>query len=253
MACKTISVCNDKGGVGKSVIARELAYGLARRNCKTLLIDLAPEAAQTAFIENASTAPNTIADVFAKQTPLINVALQVNPSLWFVAGSSDLEDIKIKWQGSIAKQYQLKKAIEATRDTYDYIIIDTQGSSDPLVISAIIAAQAVIVPMRLDSNNITVTANFLRETAELEDAVKTMPKIGIVVTHFEATSERQQTKLKQISKGWGHKVLPVIGRSRNVGEAVEAYKTLREFDPGNPRVAEYEQLFDEVQKWLNQP
>jgi chromosome partitioning protein len=251
MSAKTISTCNDKGGVGKSIVTKELAFGLAQDH-RVLLIDLAPESALTDTFKFENEPEQTIADVFLKSKSLVSVAISITEHLSLVAGSGEMDSVKDRLQKSPAGSFALKKAIASISDQFDYVVIDTQGNTDTLIINALVAADLVVVPLRPDGTDLTVTSKFLVGVNDLSDIPNaTMPKVGLLITHFEATSLDQQEALNEI-KSWGFKMFNPIGRSRKIGAAMKQGLLLRDLDHDNARVSEYEQFVSEVKKWLKQ-
>lgn len=244
---KIIVFANDKGGVAKTSLSREMAYGLAQ-NHKTLLIDLAPETALSAFMI-AEDAPITIAEVLQKGIDIEKAIVPINDKLAFVSGSGDLEIVKAQMTARPQLMYGIRKAFLSIANRFDYIIIDTQGNTDNLIKGAIIAANLVIVPMALESTSLVVTAKFLAGLESLADLINPLPKVGIAITHYDTTATDQTEDLDSVKK-WGYRLLGIIGRTRKIGEAMKAGKTLRQIDHDNPRIKELDQLFNEATKWL---
>lgn len=244
---KIIVFANDKGGVAKTSLSREMAYGLAVSH-RVLLIDLAPEMALSAFMVSEE-APITIAEVLQKGIEIEKAIVQITDKLAFVSGSADLEIVKAQMTAKPQMMFGIRKAFLSIANQFDYIIIDTQGNTDNLIKGAIAAANLVIVPMALESTSLVVTAKFLAGLESLADLINPLPKIGIVITHYDATATDQSEDLGNV-KEWGHRLLGIIGRTRKIGEAMKAGKTLRQVDHDNPRIKELDQLFSEAIKWV---
>lgn len=160
----TISIANQKGGVGKSTTAHALGSGLFLKGYKTLLIDLDGQG-NMSLTANADNKLG-IYDVITKKLTA-EEAIQKTKDGDIIASSRNLTSLNLELT-AVGKEYRLKEALEAVKRKYDYIIIDTPPAVDILTINALTASDYVIMPAQAD----VYSVQGIRQIYETIQAIK---------------------------------------------------------------------------------
>jgi chromosome partitioning protein len=147
-----IAVTNQKGGVGKTTTAINLAFFLAKAGKKTLLIDFDPQGnASSGLGVDKQALKLTMTDVILGSAPLSAIAAQTeHKNLWLAPTTSVLANTEVELGQADKRFSRLKQAIEATDQTYDFIIIDSPPSLSLLTVNGLIAAKYVLLPVQAE-------------------------------------------------------------------------------------------------------
>jgi chromosome partitioning protein len=243
---RLFTIANQKGGVGKTTTAVNLAAALAVQGIKTLVIDLDPQGnASTALgiTERHSGTPSSY-EVLLGEMPLHN-ALRQSPHsdrLFCVPATIDLAGAEIELVSMVARENRLRTALaELDSADFDYVFIDCPPSLGLLTINALVAAPEVLIPIQC-------------EYYALEGVSQLMSNIGMVKAHLNPgldvstvilTMYDGRTKLAdqvadEVRRYFGDKVLrTVIPRSVKVSEAPGYSMTIIDYDPGSRGAMSY--------------
>jgi len=147
-----IAVTNQKGGVGKTTTAINLAYFLAKAGKKTLLIDFDPQGnASSGLGIDKQALTLTMADVIIGSTPISAIAQETaHKNLWVAPTVSTLANTEVELAQADKRFSRLKQAIEADTSNYDYILIDSPPSLSLLTVNGLIAAKYVLLPVQAE-------------------------------------------------------------------------------------------------------
>lgn len=249
---RIISLCNQKGGVGKSTTAQNLATFLAALGKRVLLVDLDPQANTTSGIGlNPRKLEKSIyhaligkapAEGLIKKTRILNV--DILPASSALAGASiELVDIR-------GREYKLKEILEPIRRKYDFIIIDSPPSLGLLTINALTAAGKIIIPVQCEYYALEGLADILRTVQLVNTNLKTKTAImGTLLTMYDRKSRLHRAVAKEIRRKFpGYVFETVIPRNVSLAEAPSFGKTILQYDPYSHGAKAYRQLAEEILK-----
>jgi chromosome partitioning protein len=250
-------VFNQKGGVGKSSIACNLAAVSAAQGYRTLLIDLDSQANSTHYLSGLSgeDIPQGIADFF-KQTlagsagkkPKVKVQHTPFANLDLVTACAELADLQPKLEAK-HKINKLRKLLDELAEDYERIYLDTPPALNFYTVSALIAADRVLIPFDCDSFSRQALYGLLAEIEELkEDHNEDLEVEGIVVNQFQPRAALPQQLLEELIAE-RLPVLPVyLGASVKMRESHQACTPLIHLDPRHKLTRQFVELHAHLER-----
>lgn len=251
MPLKTvIAIANQKGGVGKTTTAINLAAALAQKGLRVLLLDLDPQGnSSISFLSPQSielSAYEMIVDSqlssesFIYPTPVDNLDL--------IPARINLAKVESKLVGDFDAPFRLKDRLEAIKNTYDTIIIDTPPTLGLITVNALVAATHVLIPIQSSYFALEGTDDLL-ETIE---KVKARPNpelqiLGVLVTLYDRRTTLAREVYNQIRNVFGAQLFEtIITKSVRLEEAPAYKESIFSFAPQSSGASEYSRLCDEV-------
>jgi len=245
-----ISLVNQKGGVGKTTSAINIAVNLAILEEKTLLIDMDPQAnASTGIADLYDEANHTIYDLLIKKTPvddcIINTQIE---NLDLIRSSNDLVGAEIELVSMMAREYQLKKIIENIDSKYNYIIIDCPPSLGLLTINSLAASNSIIIPIQCEYYALEGLGQLLNTVRLVQKHInKNLTIGGVLLTMYDARLNLSKEVSKEVQSFFKDKIFKnVINRNVRLSEAPSFGKPAIMYDANSTGARNYMQLVEEI-------
>lgn len=251
---RIISICNQKGGCGKTTTAINVAAGLAKIGQRVLLIDLDSQCnATTGLGINLLDVEKSIFDLLVdyKKTTLEDVLLETQyENLHIAPGSIELSEFESRMAGEIGRENRLKKALLPLFPLYDFILIDTPPSLGLLSINALNASSEVMIalqahPFAFDGLKLLLeTISLIQE--ELNPSLKVS---GLVVTMFDSRTKISREifdKVNTMKELEGVVYKTTIRQNIRIAEAAKVRKSILHFDPICTGAIDYKKLSEEI-------
>jgi chromosome partitioning protein len=245
-----IAIANQKGGVGKTTTAINLAAAFARRGQKVLLLDLDPQANSSISFLNPQTIDFSAYDLMVDGIGSIEKSIYKTPvkNLDIVPARISLAKIESKLVGDFDAPFRLKDRLESFRPLYQIIIIDTPPTLGLITVNALVAATHVLIPIQSSYFALEGTDDLL-ETIE---KVKARPNpnlqvLGVVVTLHDKRTTLAREVFEQIRRVFGVKMFDtVITKSVRLEESPAHKESIFTFAPNSSGASEYAKLCEEV-------
>jgi chromosome partitioning protein len=247
---RIIAIANQKGGVGKTTTAINLATALAAVDKKVLLIDLDPQGnASTGLGIDRHARPVTSYDVLIG-AQLIDAAIVPTsiPRLSVVPASVDLSGAEVELVSTEQREYRLRMALARQSLDFDYVLIDCPPSLGLLTLNAMVAAQAVLVPLQCEFYALEGLSNLVRTIERVKRHLNPRLEIqGVVLTMFDKRNNLSDLVAADVRGHFGDKVYDtVIPRNVRVSEAPSHGKPVLLYDFRCPGAQAYVHLAGEV-------
>jgi chromosome partitioning protein len=232
---RLLTVANQKGGVGKTTTAVNLAAALAIRGLDVLVIDLDPQGnASTALgMEHREGTPN-VYDVLVGDRTLGSIVQQTPVErLWCAPATVDLAGAEIELVSVVARETRLKRAIEAYERTFDYVFIDCPPSLGLLTVNALAAAREIVIPIQCEFYALEGLGQLLRNVDLIRGHLNAELTVStIVLTMYDGRTKLADQVASEVRGHFGELVLDsMIPRSVRISEAPGYGQTVLTYDP----------------------
>lgn len=246
-----ISMCNQKGGVGKTTSTINMGACLAEYGRKVLLVDLDPQGALSAGLGlTHDDIEDTIYDVMLDSHTSIHSAIQHTgvSGLDLVPASIDLSAAEIQMVNEVGREHTLARALRPVRRDYDFIIIDCQPSLGLLTVNALACSQGVIIPMECEFFSLRGLALLTDTVEKVSDRINfDLEVMGILVTMFDRRTKHAREVMSRVVDYFGDKVFDtVITRTVRFPETSVAGEPITTWAPSSPATQQYRNLAKEV-------
>ena len=246
-----LAIANQKGGVGKTTTAINLAAALAMRGKPTLLVDLDPQGNSSMSYLDVRAAEKSMYDVFVDKTiHLADIIVPATspPNLSIAPARIALAKLESRLAGELDGPYRLKDELASLNGAYSHVVIDCPPALGLLTVNALVAASHLLIPIQSSYFALEGTDDLL-ETIE---KVRQRPNpelqiLGVVITMHDKRTALARDIQEQIRKVFGDKVFrTVISKSVRLEESPAYRESIFTFAPESSGAAEYYSLCEEV-------
>ena len=245
---KLISVANQKGGVGKTTTAINLAACVAETGKKTLLVDFDPQGNASSGL-NVRAGKKTVYEALLMQCEMAGTIAGTRLTHLFAAPSDiRLAGAELELAGLDQREYRLRAALSQVKDDYDYIFIDCPPSLGLLTINALAAVQSVLIPIQCEYYALEGVTALMDTVRRVRRTVNPSLEIeGVLMTMFDGRTNLSLQVVAQVKKHFRDKVFSVvIPRNVRLGEAPSHGLPINRYDARSSGAEAYAALAREV-------
>lgn len=247
---KIISISNQKGGVGKTTTAVNLAAFLAEKGKQVLVVDIDPQAnAGFGLGVNVEEMETTVYEVLLGQIPVKDAIFKTTiDNLYLVPSNMHLAGAQVELMDMEDKEYLLKKALETIRHSFDFILIDCPPSLGILTLNSLVASDSVIIPLQCEYYALEGLSQLLKIISMVQDTLNPKLEIeGVLLTMYDPRTNLSQQVVADVKQFFKDKVFSaIIPRNVRLSEAPSFGKPINLYDRTSSGSMSYEQLAHEL-------
>ncbi|MCX8124108.1 MAG: AAA family ATPase [Spirochaetes bacterium] len=247
---KIISISNQKGGVGKTTTAVNLAAFLAEKGRQVLVVDIDPQAnAGFGLGVNVEEMETTVYEVLLGQIPVKDAIFKTTiDNLYLVPSNMHLAGAQVELMDMEDKEYLLKRALESIRASFDFILIDCPPSLGILTLNSLVASDSVIIPLQCEYYALEGLSQLLKIISMVQDTLNPKLEIeGVLLTMYDPRTNLSQQVVADVKQFFKDKVFSaIIPRNVRLSEAPSFGKPINLYDRASSGSMSYEQLANEL-------
>ncbi|HEY0117963.1 MAG TPA: AAA family ATPase [Cellulomonas sp.] len=248
---RVIALCNQKGGVGKTTTAINLAAALAEYGRRVLVVDFDPQGAASVGLgvpphELDQTVYNLIMDRSVHYTDVLRPTAV--PGLDLLPANIDLSAAEVQLVSEVARESALSRALRPTLDEYDEVIVDCQPSLGLLTVNALTAAHGVLIPLECEFFALRGVALLVETIEKVRDRLNPRLQVdGILATMYDSRTLHAREVVARVHEAFGDTLFhTVISRTVKFPDATVAAEPITTYAPTHPGAEAYRQLAREL-------
>ena len=248
---RIISLCNQKGGVGKTTTTISLGAALAEYGRKVLLVDFDPQGALSVGLgSNPHTLDTTVYNLLMERGVDIHdvIAPTAVENLDILPANIDLSAAEVQLVGEVAREQILSRVLRPVEDEYDVVLIDCQPSLGLLTVNALTASHGVLIPMECEFFAMRGVALLMETIEKIQDRLNPRLELdGILATMYDSRTLHSREVVQRLVEAFGEQVFhTVIGRTVKFPEASVVAAPITRYASGHAGAEAYRQLAREL-------
>lgn len=248
---KIIAILNQKGGVGKTTTAINLATYLAKLGKKILIIDLDPQSNATSGLGvDKLKLEKTIFQVLMQAQALEEAIIDIENNLKLIPSNADLAGAEIQLVATIGREFKLRDALTNLAKSQDVILIDCPPSLGLLTVNALVAATDIIIPVQAEYYAMEGLSQLLQIVQRVQQGLNpNLQMLGLVITMYDSRTVLSEQVRTEVEKAFGTLLFKtVIPRNVRLAEAPSHGKSIVNYDKWSKGARAYKNLAKEVNK-----